>query len=503
MPMGNERLRAEEQLQLRLIVTIPATICLFVLAYGLISYHALSRVWGQLVGAGNTDVANELMNHHLIALLVLTVLGALIGAMLAVSILRPIRGIVETAKQVASGSLDTHVPLMPAARELGDLSASFNHMIDDLKMSIEERDRLLLEGVPSAVVTLSPEGRLEKINRAGSELLGIDQTALVGTLIETVSVREGLKPVIEYLQAAVADPLVFENREVELEPDASGMQLRATISVLRDARQQTIGILAYIREADPIIDLSEHLYRTDQLAALGTFSLGLAHQLRNPIGSVKGLGQLLIGSKGLNERQQEYLNRMIEQIDRVDALVAELLDLTSEPVAAMMTTDLGKALVEADRLARQHVSREHRHSIEVLREIEENLPPLRLERDRIVQALAKIIQNAYEATPEGGTITLRANLENGAGNSAPVISVHNTGSTLEAAMVEKIFDPFFSTNTRARGLGLTVANHIIVQNGGKIEVLLEADAVCFRVCFDSRANAIMKFADGTGKDGDQ
>jgi signal transduction histidine kinase len=130
-------------------------------------------------------------------------------------------------------------------------------------------------------------------------------------------------------------------------------------------------------------------------------------------------------------------------------------------------------------LAAREVAPEAMAAIRLVRVLEP-CPALRVERERVALALARIIQNAYEATPPGGTIALRARAADGEGCE---LSVYNTGPAIDPAVRERMFDPFFTTRDRATGLGLTLASQIVQQNGGAIRVTNEADGVAFTLAF--------------------
>jgi two-component system sensor histidine kinase ChvG len=177
---------------------------------------------------------------------------------------------------------------------------------------------------------------------------------------------------------------------------------------------------------------------------------------------------------------------MVHEIDRVDAFVRQLLALADQP-STLQPTDVTLVLDEAIALARQeimHAGKEQKLAEVRLERLIDPLPPLMLEGARLAQAFARILQNAWEFTPAGGTITLAAAPAWDGGVGRCEVRIHNTGSAVAAHMMEKIFEPFVTTRDRATGLGLTIANQIIAQNGGTLGVHNEADGVSFVATFD-------------------
>ena len=376
-PARGNTIDRDARWQLRLVITLPALLILFTLGYGLISYLSFSAYWDELDRLGSHAIASQLLRTHLVAMLALTALALVMGVALSSAILRPINAIMQASRQVAEGRLDQHTPPIPAARELNELSQSFNAMIDQLNRSIAERNDIL------------------------SNL-----------------------------------------------PDAKGVR-----------------------------DLSAHLNHTDRLAALGTFTLGLADELRNPLGAIKGLGQLLQLEREMPSGAGDYIERMIREIDRIDAFVSQLLDLCEQPIACAEETDPAQMLSDAAEQA--HVELEPRllNGVKLVRRID-GLNPIVIQRDRLTQALARIIRNAYEATPAGGRITLGATHPDGDAHALE-IRIHNTGSAIDSDRLDRVFEPFFTTRDGATGLGLTIANQIVVQCGGRLEVESDASGVTF------------------------
>lgn len=471
--------------QLRLIVSVPTLLVLVILAFGLVSYLTFLAHWPELEKAGAGALAGSLLRIHMITMIVLSVVAALMGIGLCATILRPIRALVETARMVALGRLDQRAPHLPAARELDDLSHSFNAMIDNLNRSIAERNRCLMEGIPIGVMTTDMAGRVGAISPMAADILGVEADRLIGHRI--AELKEILPApshvLVESLLGLIREGEAQTAAEILLSSDG-GQKLSVTSSILRDSAGRPYGVLFSFRESIRIHGLSDQLSRTDQLAALGTFTLGLAHELRNPLGAIKGLSQLLLLEQSLPLRAAEFLGRMTREVDRVDTFLHQLFELSEQPVACLMPTSLAAVVQKANELARGEIAEEKANAINLEFTLEP-MPPLMLEGDRLIVALAKIIYNAYETTPPGGTITLRTRRERtGAGPSTYRVGIRNTGSTIEPENIKRLVEPFFTTKGKVTGLGLTIANQIIIQNGGRLEVSVGPDEVTFEAIFD-------------------
>lgn len=483
--------KTDSRLQLRLVISVPVMLILVALAYGLVSYLAFSIFWEDLEKAGAGDIARELLRIHMNALVMLAIFSAAVGLVLSSAILRPVRALLEATRQVAHGRLDHHAAPVASARELTDLSDSFNQMIDTLNHSMTERNRLLMAGMPFGVLTTDLEGRIGAISPRACEILGQPAERMLGLrLSELIGVTpQPAHVLVEYLLGRLgeADPQATAEVTLGAREDAKALTVSSTL--LRDGDGQPYGLMFNFRETVRMRDLSAQLSRSDQLAALGTFTLGLAHELRNPLGAIKGFSQLLLLERDLPPRAADFLARMVLEVDRVDGLVRQLFDLSEQPLACRVPTNLNKVLEQATEDVRRELDAGKLHEVKLKLDLRP-LPLLLLEHDRLVQAFAKMIQNAYEFTPAGGSITLRTRqiARPGAGPLC-LAQVCNSGSAIAPENLRRVFEPFFTTRDKATGLGLTIAGQIVAQNGGRLEAAMEGETVIFSTLLDGATHA--------------
>lgn len=468
------------QWQLRLAISIPALLTLFMLAYGLISYELFAGRWTELEKAGAAHIAGGLLRGHLYAMLILSALAMTAGLGLAFTILRPIRAINETARMIASGRLDQRAPRLSAARELGDLSRSFNSMIDFVNESIHERNRHLVEGIVTGILTASLDGTVSALNTTGSRILGVESSAIVGHTPRELkdALPSKHRPFWEYLESAAGGRRTPMPDEIVLSSGEGSTSLLVAMSTLRDGDGMPFAIMLNFRDADEIRVLKEQLSKTDQLAALGTFTMGLAHELRNPLGSIKGMVQLLKLEESTPANTGEIVDRVSKEVDRLDLFIRELLDFSNQSPAPPALTDVNEILKDAARLAQRDASEAALESIELAFDFAP-APAILAEADRLTQAFANIIRNAYEAARPGSRITLRTRAKSEDGRDTFEARIHNTGSSIDMKNRTKVFDPFFSTKERGSGLGLPIAYQIISQNLGTLDLAAGPDDVTF------------------------
>jgi signal transduction histidine kinase len=472
--------------QLRLIITVPAMLILVALGYGLVSFLAFDQHWNELDSLGAGSVAGELLRTHLITMLVLTVIALVLGVAMAFSILKPIRAIAEASRLAAEGKLN-HAVNLPAPTELVDLSLSFNSMIDNLNDTIVKRNRGLLEGLPVGIMVLDTHGTISAFSPVAAEMIDQPVDMIVGQSIENLydcidDTRPGLSRRIRVLRNRILDVPLSPGKLDSMPEEAEENGLIVSGSILSDAEQQVNGLVFTFREASPVHDLTDHLERTDRLAALGAFTLGLADELRNPLGAIKGLSQLLILEKDMHPKTEAYLGRMVDEVDRVDGLVQQLLKLGNQPNAMIEETDMAEVI--------HHALEAAKHELEIpvtdldrLHVRIDCVPAVRLDGERLVPAFVQIISNAYAFSPAGSPIRIQLHQVQFKRRNWVEIRFHNIGPAISSDNRDKIFDPFFTTRRGAKGLGLTITDQVISQNGGTLVLESGDEGNCFCVRF--------------------
>ncbi|HEX8961021.1 MAG TPA: ATP-binding protein [Geobacteraceae bacterium] len=221
-------------------------------------------------------------------------------------------------------------------------------------------------------------------------------------------------------------------------------------------------------QADLIIGIEEQLRRAERLSALGELSAVLAHEIRNPLGSIKGTAEILKDDFRPGDRKYEFLEILIKETDRLNRVVEDFLQLARPVQVEQATCDLMAELGEVVTLvAHEASSRGVR-----LRLAPAEFPPVRGDREKLRQVFLNLILNGVQATARGGSLTISArHLPPRDGEPAAVeISFADTGEGMEPAVQARVFEPFFTTKEGGTGLGLAIAQKIVQSHGGKINV---------------------------------
>ena len=221
----------------------------------------------------------------------------------------------------------------------------------------------------------------------------------------------------------------------------------------------------------------ERVKERDRLAAVGEMAAGLAHEIRNPLGAIKGAAQLLVGPDGrpleVNESTEEFLSIIVEEVDRLNNVVTQFLDYArpqkSDPAQAE-ELDVNTVIKKTVQLLETYEAATN-VSIEV--RTDDLLPPVAGDPEQLRQVFLNLGLNALQAMPEGGRLeiitTRRRRSRLGYGSFAEV-RFRDNGVGIPREKLNNLFIPFFTTKERGTGLGLAISQRIVTQHGGTIEV---------------------------------
>ncbi len=208
----------------------------------------------------------------------------------------------------------------------------------------------------------------------------------------------------------------------------------------------------------------DQLIQAERLATAGKMSASFAHEIRNPLSSMRMLAQMLMQKPEMSvEKHQQSLRYILEEIERIDTIVKGLMDfarptalnLTQQPLAPTLQAVL--ALMEAN-LAH--------HQIQLVLDLSPETPEVQFDSDKLKQAFMNAVLNAIEAMPQGGELKVSTLTE----DNSVCIKVVDTGIGIPEEDLEHIFEPFFTRKTRGTGLGLANVKRIFEEHGGKVEI---------------------------------
>jgi len=262
---------------------------------------------------------------------------------------------------------------------------------------------------------------------------------------------------------------------------ATGQELLLEITIQsREWGADSKAVVMLFRDASEKQRIREEIRRADQLALLGGMAARVAHQIRTPLATIRGLLELLQADINPIGQRKEYMDRIIQAVDRQDRLVENLLTLSHAEPESCQAVPL-PALIDdvLDMLPADPRVRVSGASA---------LSSAWGDAFRLSEVFTNLIQNALEATPPDGVVEVRT--EPGPPGMVRAI-VRNTGTGLPAELRERIFQPFFTTKSRGTGLGLAIARQIVEAHRGRLDVVSDgASETTFIVDLPTQAGPI-------------
>jgi two-component system, NtrC family, sensor histidine kinase HydH len=309
---------------------------------------------------------------------------------------------------------------------------------------------------------------LDRLRRDGALVLEAlererDERRELGEHREAETLRE-IQSAMESMHASVAVALQGEH-------EAYGI-LCVRDERLKDAFspeevQLLVGLAAQASIAVENARLYQRMKDRDRLAALGEMSAGLAHEIRNPLGSIKASAQFLAESPA---GDNEFLGIIVEEVDRLNRVVGSFLDYARPQGAPQGDTIDVNATV---RRTFQLLSPQLSDKVDVRLELEPDLPPVRVDAERLKQVIINLSLNAVQAMDGRGVVHVTTTLSERAlrpGSRSVELSVRDTGPGLPERVRANLFVPFVTTKEGGTGLGLAISQRIVAAAGGAIEV---------------------------------
>jgi two-component system NtrC family sensor kinase len=212
-------------------------------------------------------------------------------------------------------------------------------------------------------------------------------------------------------------------------------------------------------------DLQQRIHQSEKLALLGELAMGVAHEVRNPLGAIKTCGQFLEEKFGPGDKRTKFTQLIIRESERLDQLVSRLLNFARPAERSLQYEDINELLDNAITLA---VLKVNGPRISVFRRFAAGLPQLFVDAKRLSQAFLNVLLNAIDAMPVKGTLTISTSVEKEQQKIA--VTITDTGEGIPQESIEKIFYPYFTTRSRGTGLGLAIVQQIVAEHNGTIDV---------------------------------
>lgn len=251
--------------------------------------------------------------------------------------------------------------------------------------------------------------------------------------------------------------------------------VRLTISPVIDGSGAAVGSLLLFHDIVAARSLTESDERDHRVGGLAAVAAGLAHEIKNPLGGIKGAAQLLAGALAADAESRRFTSLITREVDRVSALLEQLLELTRPPRLRLGAVNIHRVLQDVLALERAAAG----PALTVRLNFDPSLPDVWADEARIRQVFLNLVKNALEAMQRRGTLAITTRMETdfrvravGQERNRRYLSVdvEDSGPGIVPEDHERIFAPFFTTKNDGTGLGLSVSHHLVAQHGGLLRV---------------------------------
>ncbi|MEQ1604647.1 MAG: ATP-binding protein [Pyrinomonadaceae bacterium] len=363
-----------------------------------------------------------------------------------------------------------HVVAMLVVGLLASRLSDRHRSVDELEETAKNLANLralherIVESIRSGLVTTDLEGNIYTFNSAATEITGFRFDQVQGTSIYDLfgDIREP----IELSLAAAGDGDQLPRFEADLiTPDGFAVRIGYGVSLLFSESNVASGLIVTFQDLTEIRSMEESVRRKDRLAAVGRVAAGLAHEIRNPLGAMRGAIQVLESSTPPGSMQSSLMDIILKESDRLNSIITNFLGYARPAAVEFAETDVGEAISETVMLLKHSPDVKDHHIL--TREIEDTPFVLSADAVQLKQIFWNLARNALQAMPDGGE--LKISLENIPNNRIRIVFA-DTGVGMSPEQVEQLFEPFSTSTSGGTGLGLSIVYQIVRDHNGVINV---------------------------------
>jgi two-component system nitrogen regulation sensor histidine kinase GlnL len=340
---------------------------------------------------------------------------------------------------------------------------------------------IILDCLNDGIVVVDGEHRIVTFNQAAEGITGLAKGGVLGRPFADVF-RESAEFAAQMARTIETGQTTLHHDARLVRRGAAPCFVDLTCSPVIDESGAPIGAVAVFRDRTTIREMEEQSRHSDRLALLGTMAAGIAHEVKNPLGGIRGAAQILkkgIAEGGRDPRKlAECADLVIHQVDRIDGLIEELLELSSRKRLHPADVNVNKVLNDLVTLLRAEVGDDR---IVFQLAFDPSLPPVRGDETRLAQVFLNLLRNAVEALRDretGGTIRVLSKVDldlhlgrpDQPSRTAIAVEIADDGPGVRSEDLEKVFTPFYTTRARGTGLGLALSHKLVEEHGGSLRL---------------------------------
>ena len=324
--------------------------------------------------------------------------------------------------------------------------------------NIQAFTNLLILKLPVGIIATDENNLITTYNKAMSSMIGIEPDAVLtekpasvlpDSLAGFFDVRDALEEVFE--------------KEVVIGSDGKLTVHVSSVPVV-DADNHPQGRVLLVHDLTELKKLEKHVNQHDRLVALGKMAAGVAHEVRNPLSSIKGFATLLGEKFSKDSDEHKAADLLVNEVERLNRSITELLNYSRPLPLQLKKIDLARLVDESVQLMQGDAGA---LGVDLTVRIDEAIPPVLVDEDRIKQVLLNLYLNAFQAMENGGELNVSVKKHDS--EKGVVVTVVDTGSGIDGDLLKRVTDPYFTTKPDGTGLGLALAYKIVDEHGGSLQ----------------------------------
>jgi two-component system sensor histidine kinase PilS (NtrC family) len=322
---------------------------------------------------------------------------------------------------------------------------------------------VIFQSVGTGLIALDRAHRITAFNRAAEAITGVPAVAALGASWTNVLGPESLREIAAVIAGQAEAPA---RHEIELRrPDSTLVPVRITAWALEAGDGTRLGCIAACEDLSPVRAMEARMRQADRLATLGRMAANIAHEVRNPLGSLSGAVEALTRSNVTSQARGRLTEIVVRESERLSEIIGNFLEYARPAPLRVEPID---AAILLDEILGALVPRLTASGVKVVRAFPASLP-LEADRERLRQAVWNLCLNALGAMPAGGELRVEGHIRAG----AVEITIADTGEGIPAHDLAHVFEPFFASHHDTTGLGLALVHRIVQEHGGELTVRSE------------------------------
>ncbi len=391
-------------------------------------------------------------------------LSTLLALLVSTIALAPIGRISAQLDRISAGQFDAE-PVVERGDELGAVSTKIVGIgkqlrdVREIFSTLRENLDQVMGGLEDGLLLFNGQGRAVLVSPSTERFLGGRSDELRGRRVSDIFPPTHPLRAVLHIEADQIEPA--EGKEVTLDGGDGPQRIGVSVQVIRE-RGTRMGTLVTLRDVESLERIGSQLQVSERLAALGRVTAGVAHEVKNPLNSMRLWLEVLKANMPVEPEPQQAVKMLDSEIDRLDRAVKTFLNFTRPVELNLEETDLRVLLEEIMDAARPSIAQA---SLELRADLPSDCPPVLVDRQLIHQAVLNLLLNASEFTDPGGRITLSLRRS----GEFAVIAVEDSGRGIPAGDQKKIFQLFFTTRPGGSGIGLANTFRFVQLHNGGIE----------------------------------